>query len=191
MQAEKAAQEELRRRQEERDRLPEDEEAESLVELNEAISEADETKRAAKVAEVVQKQDGKYKVALSEAKKAAADRTKTAEEIQAKRDIATKELKKTVAIQAQIAKQEEKKEKAKQLAEAQAQEEEDRRNAVELSPTEKAELYGQISKITFVRPSSDRIKNIEQKKTAVSRAEDYAARLRGSMYRSREMMRVR
>ena len=81
MQAEKAAQEELRRLQEERDRLPEDEEAESLVELNEAISEADETKRAVKVAEVVQKQDEKYKAALSEAKKAAADRTKTAEEI--------------------------------------------------------------------------------------------------------------
>jgi hypothetical protein len=97
-------------------------------------------------------------------------------------------LKKTVAIQAQIAKQEEKKEKAKQLAEAQAQEEEDRRNAVELDPTEKAELYRQVSKITFVRPSSDQIKNIEQKKTAVGRAEDYAARLAGSMYRSREAM---
>ena len=96
-----------------------------------------------------------------------------------------------MAIQTQIAKQEEKKEKAKQLAEAQAQEEEDRRNAVELSPTEKAELYRQVSKVTFVRPSSDPIKNIEQKKTAVNRAEEYAARLRGRMYRSREMLQRR
>jgi len=156
--------------------------------LNEAISEEDEAKRAVKVAEVVQKQDEKYKAALSAAKKAAADSTKTAEEIRAKRDVATKELKKTAAIQAQIAKQEEKKEKAKQLAEAQAQEEEDRRNAVELDPTEKAELYSQIKKITFVRPSSDRVKNLEQKKTAVQRAEDYAARIQGEMFRSRETL---
>lgn len=77
------------------------------------------------------------------------------------------------------------------MAEAQAQEEEDRRNAVELGQAEKAELYSQISKITFVRPSSDRIKNIEQKKQAVKRAGDYAARLQASMFRRREMMRLR
>jgi len=35
---------------------------------------------------------------------------------------------------------------------------------VELDPAEKVELYSQLKKITFVRPSSDQVKNIELKK---------------------------
>jgi hypothetical protein len=104
------------------------------------------------------------------------------------KDAAAKEQKKMITIKNEVTKQEEKKEKAKELADKQAIEEADKVNVVELEPTEKVELYNKIKKVTFVRPSTDPVKNIELKKEALKRANDLQNEVTNEMYlKKREM----
>ena len=91
-----------------------------------------------------------------------------------------------IAIKTEVTKQEEKKEKAAALAAEQAQEEEDKRSAVDLEPTEKVELYNQLRKVTFVRPSTDPVVNINLQKDAIKRAEEFAAEFQAQMFKEKE-----
>jgi hypothetical protein len=138
--------------------------------LNEATEEVDDAERTKKVAVLMKKQHEKYKKALDVAKKAAVDRNMTLDQKKEMKAVAAKEQKKMIALQKEVTKQEEKKVKAQELAEEQAQEEEDKRNAVPLEPEEKVKLYSQIRKVTFVRPSRDIKINIKQKREAITRA---------------------
>jgi len=138
----------------------------------------------------MKKQHEKYRAALELAKKAAVDRNKTKEQREKMKVDAAKEQKKFIAIKNEITKVEEKKEKAKELAEEQAQEEEDVENAVELEPKEKIEIYNDLKKITFTRPSTDPKINLQKKRDAIKKAEEYRAKIQARMFKQRELMKI-
>jgi hypothetical protein len=63
-------------------------------------------------------------------------------------------------------------------------------NEVELDATEKIEIYEDIRKITFTRPSVDPVKNIENKKEAIKRAEEFAGEFQAEMFKKKELIKV-
>jgi len=187
----KAVEEQATKEKVQAEALTESEEAETLTVLNDTNDIVDEGEREEKVNEIINSQHEKYKVALDAAKVAAVDKTKTIEERNQLKADAAKEQKKMIAIKAEISKQIEKKEQAKDLAEKQAEEVEDSKNAVELNDEEKVEIYDEIKKITFVRPSTDVNKNIDNKKEAIKRAEKYAEEFQAEMFVQKDLMDIK
>lgn len=158
--------------------------------MNEANQEVDEEKKVKKVAELMKKQHDKYKKALEAAKKAAVDKAITKEKRDELKLVAAREQKKMITIKNEITAKEDQKEKAAVQAKEQAYEEETKRNAIPLEQTEKVELYNEIKKITFIRPSKDAKELIKQKKDAIARAQEFYEKHQREMFKQRDVVKL-
>ena len=169
----KKAEAALRAKEEAETAAFEKEEAVLLEEFQEAAG-GENTEQA--IAALLTRQQDNYDRSVAWAKKAAADTSMSARsKVMAQRS-AQWEQRKYTTLKNEVNLETEKREKAKQAAIQAAEDAEDRRNAVELTTTERAALYDDIKKSTYVRLTGDATRDLVLQKDSLKKMQEVAER---------------
>ena len=169
----KKAEAALRAKEEAETAAFEKEEAVLLEEFQEAAG-GENTEQA--VAALLTRQQDNYDRSVAWAKKAAADTSMSARsKVMAQRS-AQWEQRKYTTLKNEVNLETEKREKAKQAAIQASEDAEDRRNAVELTTTERAALYDDIKKSTYVRLTGDATRDLVLQKDSLKKMQEVAER---------------
>lgn len=139
----------------------------------------------------MKEQKAKFDAAVEKVKKMATDRTVTDTEQAIYKAKANMEQKKLMTLNAGVKQEEQKKVDAKNLQIKKEEEAYDKKNAITLNTNDKNKIFNDVKRISFVRPSTDKKENLNKKKEALKRTEEYAKKYRDEMLEMKAAMKYK